>query len=99
MLHWSDPLGLTTPQYYYMTIFSVLFIHYAFDGYFFFVSNRKDGNPDDLPLAVLAMATPRHRPSGLRTVDSTPSPASHPDDDVPVNGQAETISPGFPLRG
>ena len=87
------------PQYYYMTIFSVLFIHYAFDGYFFLVSNRKDGNPDDLPLAVLAMATPRRRANGLKTVNAVPSPAGHLERDIPVNGQAETISTGFPLRG
>lgn len=49
----TDPLRISTVQYYYMTVFSVLFIHYAFDGYFFLVSARPGTHPDDAPLARL----------------------------------------------
>jgi hypothetical protein len=47
-----DPLSLTAPQYYYMSVFSVLFIHYAFDGYFFLMARRPGVDPADVPLAV-----------------------------------------------
>lgn len=56
LLRLTDPLKLSTPQYYYMTVFSVLFIHYAFDGYFFMNSARKARNPEDFPLATLRPA-------------------------------------------
>jgi hypothetical protein len=49
----TDPLGLSTAQYYYMSVFSVLFVHYAWDGYFFLVSARAGTDPDDAPLARL----------------------------------------------
>lgn len=47
----ADPLHLTRFQYYYMGVFSVLFIHYAFDGYFFLVAGKPGANPADVPPA------------------------------------------------
>jgi hypothetical protein len=53
LLHQSDPLHLSGPQYYYMTIFSVLFIHYAFDGYSFLMSSLGRAGAVQSPLAAL----------------------------------------------
>lgn len=54
LLHWTDPLKLSTPQYYYMTVFSALFIHYAFDGTFFLMSRRRGVKPEGSPFTRLA---------------------------------------------
>ena len=53
LLHRSDPLHLSGPQYYYMSIFSVLFIHYAFDGYSFLISSFGHAGAAQSPLAAL----------------------------------------------
>ena len=53
MLHRTDPFRLSGPQYYYMTIFSVLFIHYAFDGYSFLMSSLGRAGAVQSPLAAL----------------------------------------------
>jgi hypothetical protein len=58
LLHRTDPLELSTAQYYYMSIFGVLFIHYAFDGYFFLVSGRGGADPRRAPLALLQGTKP-----------------------------------------
>jgi hypothetical protein len=52
LLRRADPLKITTSQYYYMTVLSVLLIHYAFDGYFFVTANGRQVSPDSIPLAV-----------------------------------------------
>ena len=51
VIRW-DPLGVSTPQYYYMGVLSVLFIHYALDTYLFFAAGREEPRPDVIPLAV-----------------------------------------------
>jgi hypothetical protein len=51
LVRWTDPLRLSTEQYYYMSVLSVLFIHYAFDGYFFLVGNREGIDQSRVPLA------------------------------------------------
>jgi hypothetical protein len=53
LLHRTDPLHLSGPQYHYMTIFSVLFIHYAFDGYSFLMSSLGRAGAVESPLAAL----------------------------------------------
>lgn len=52
----ARPGALSNAQYYYMVVFSVLFIHYFLDGYFFLASNRGEARPDELPLAAPARA-------------------------------------------
>ncbi len=47
-----DPLGLSKGQYYYMSILSMLFIHYALDTWLFFASGRRWAKPDEIPLAA-----------------------------------------------
>ena len=47
-----DPLGITEGQYYYMSILSMLFIHYALDTYLFFAAGRRPARPDEIPLAA-----------------------------------------------
>jgi hypothetical protein len=50
-----NPFGVSNAQYYYMAVLSVLFIHYAFDGYFFLAfSRRPEQAPDQIPLAIPA---------------------------------------------
>jgi hypothetical protein len=53
LLRRTDPLHLSGAQYHYLTIFSVLFIHYAFDGYFFLVSSLGRAGVAESPLAAL----------------------------------------------
>ena len=48
----TDPLRLTGIQYHYLVVFSVLFIHYAYDGYFFFAARRESAAPEDVPLVL-----------------------------------------------
>ncbi|MBI3854403.1 MAG: hypothetical protein HY293_01795 [Planctomycetes bacterium] len=52
LLKTVDPLSLSGSQYYYMGVFSVLFIHYAFDGYFFFASRSRQAEAADVPFVV-----------------------------------------------
>ena len=47
-----DPLGISKGQYYYMSILSMLFIHYALDTYLFFAAGREEVRPDRIPLAA-----------------------------------------------
>ncbi len=47
----ADPFGIRAPQYYYMGVLSVLFIHYAFDALFFLRSDRGVDRSDLLPIA------------------------------------------------
>lgn len=51
IIRW-DPLGITENQYYYMSILSLLFIHYALDTYLFFAAGRRRARPDEIPLAA-----------------------------------------------
>jgi hypothetical protein len=53
LLHRTHPLDLSRAQYHYMTVFSVLFVHYAFDGVFFLVSGVRRRGIVDNPLAAL----------------------------------------------
>jgi hypothetical protein len=47
-----DPLGVSRPQYYYMGVLSMLFIHYALDSWLFFAAGRQEARPDTIPLAT-----------------------------------------------
>ncbi len=47
-----DPLGLSTSQYYYMTVLSALFVHYTLDTWLFFAASRSEARPDSIPLAA-----------------------------------------------
>jgi hypothetical protein len=47
-----DPLGLSAPQYYYMTALSALFVHYTLDTWLFFAASRREARPDAIPLAA-----------------------------------------------
>ena len=53
-----DPLGFTSGQYYYMSILSFLFIHYALDTWLFFAAGRAAAKPDEIPLAAAAAPRP-----------------------------------------
>lgn len=53
LVRW-DPLGLAREQYYYMTVLSALFVHYALDSYLFFAAGRDKVRPDAIPLAAPA---------------------------------------------
>jgi hypothetical protein len=55
LIRW-DPLGLSAMQYYYMSILSVLLVHYALDAYLFFAASKDDARPDEIPLAAPAFA-------------------------------------------
>jgi hypothetical protein len=48
----TDPLRLTGIQYHYLVVFSVLFIHYACDGYFFFAARRESAVEEDVPFVL-----------------------------------------------
>jgi hypothetical protein len=48
----THPLGLQGIQYHYLGVFSVLFIHYAYDGYFFFASRSESVAPEDVPFVL-----------------------------------------------
>lgn len=52
LLRVTDPLRLSAWQYYYMCVLSVLFIHYALDGYFFLVSRNPSADPERAPYAL-----------------------------------------------
>lgn len=47
-----DPFRLSSLQYYYMGVLSVLFIHYTLDSYLFFAASRGEARPDTIPLAA-----------------------------------------------
>jgi hypothetical protein len=51
VIRW-DPIGFTKAQYDYMSILSLLFIHYALDTYLFFAAGRAWAKPDEIPLAA-----------------------------------------------
>jgi hypothetical protein len=46
------PGGLSTDQYYYMSVLSALLIHYALDTWLFFAAGRRGARPDEIPLAA-----------------------------------------------
>lgn len=52
LLRLTDPFHLRGIQYHYMGVFSVLFIHYAYDGYFFFASRGESAAPEDVPFVL-----------------------------------------------
>jgi hypothetical protein len=52
-----DPLGgVSRPQYYYMGVLSLLFIHYALDSWLFFAAGREESRPDTIPLVLPSRA-------------------------------------------
>ena len=52
----ADPWGIPFQEYYYMGVLSFLLLHYALDGYFFFLGSRPGAPADRIPLAA-AVAT------------------------------------------
>jgi hypothetical protein len=54
----TDPLHLQGIQYHYMGVFSVLFIHYAYDGYFFFAARGESATPENVPFVLPVRAVP-----------------------------------------
>jgi hypothetical protein len=51
----ADPLGISSPQYYYIGVLSCLLQHYALDAWLFAKSGR--GEIEEIPYA--ALSTPR----------------------------------------
>ena len=51
-LRLTHPFNLQGIQYHYLGVFSVLFIHYAYDGYFFFASRKPSAAPEDVPFVL-----------------------------------------------
>ncbi|HLY10850.1 MAG TPA: hypothetical protein VKW04_16225 [Planctomycetota bacterium] len=54
----TDPFRLTGIQYQYMGVFSVLFIHYAYDGYFFFAARGESATPENVPFVLPVRTVP-----------------------------------------
>jgi hypothetical protein len=57
-LRLTDPFHLTGIQYQYMGVFSVLFIHYAYDGYFFFAARGESAAPENVPFVLPVRTAP-----------------------------------------
>ncbi|HZE97870.1 MAG TPA: hypothetical protein VE981_12655 [Planctomycetota bacterium] len=48
----TRPFSLSGAQYHYIGVFSVLFIHYTLDGYFFVAARSSGADPMDVPFVV-----------------------------------------------